>query len=449
MKILGFLPFLITTLICKGDTLEFNVSVWRDQEIKLWVYYGAVTDTIGVIKLDSLGYGCFELPSRAKSRFSQYVVGYNCNNSHQSSIIVTAGESIFIESINGYKRDFEVENSSSNKTIKNFNDQWSILKQKRRYLNSLRGFYQQDNHFYTPLINEIRNLENDNAKFYAELIESNSYESKFFRLVLASEQIKDYRLNKTSSSTNTIRNHFISSVDFDVLYTSGLWFSLINNCLPAYYAYSSFHEKFGEDIIANLFTIEDKEPFEALAKDALYICSKAGWLKDKERIEDFLILSGRVSGEWRNELTKIQKVHIGKKAPDLLFGKSGIKTFNHPLDSIHCSYVLLFFNETSCNHCQNEIDNINSSLDSLKKNDIRLISLSADTDIQSYHQGSKEFMWNEHYCSGLGYEDENFLNYFITGTPTYYLLDSNGIIVAKSYTINSILTQIEKLSNLK
>ena len=73
---------------------------------------------------------------------------------------------------------------------------------------------------------------------------------------------------------------------------------------------------------------------------------------------------------------------------------------------------------------------------------IEVISIAADHDKTIYENTASRFPWKNKLCNFKGFEGENFKNYGIIGTPTFYLIDNKGIIQGKYATLADGLSSL-------
>ena len=95
------------------------------------------------------------------------------------------------------------------------------------------------------------------------------------------------------------------------------------------------------------------------------------------------------------------------------------------------SDALLVFYETECGNCIWQMMQLKLEHAQIKEKGIRIISISANTDKDSFIEESKDFPWADKLCDFEGMDGENFKNYGIISTPTIYLIDKDGKIVNK------------------
>jgi cytochrome oxidase Cu insertion factor (SCO1/SenC/PrrC family) len=64
----------------------------------------------------------------------------------------------------------------------------------------------------------------------------------------------------------------------------------------------------------------------------------------------------------------------------------------------------------------------------LQKEGYEVVSIAADLDEEIYKSMAKAYPLKDKYCDYQGLSGKDFINYNVTGTPTFYLIDEKGII---------------------
>jgi peroxiredoxin len=126
---------------------------------------------------------------------------------------------------------------------------------------------------------------------------------------------------------------------------------------------------------------------------------------------------------------------VGRPAPKLHLSRSNIQPQN----------ALLIFYESGCNNCENELGQLIGNYPDLKAKGIRVISISADTDKETYETNAARFPWSEadKYCDFKGFSGDNFRNYYVVGTPTIFGIDKDGKITGRHARVAEYLDLIE------
>jgi hypothetical protein len=67
----------------------------------------------------------------------------------------------------------------------------------------------------------------------------------------------------------------------------------------------------------------------------------------------------------------------------------------------------------------------------LQERGLRVISIAADPDDETYRKNADLFPWTDKYCDFKGFPGENFVHYQVFGTPTIFVIDKEGIITGR------------------
>ncbi len=119
-----------------------------------------------------------------------------------------------------------------------------------------------------------------------------------------------------------------------------------------------------------------------------------------------------------------KKLKSGNKAPAII--ESGKDILAHNSDQ----QTVLIFWASWCPHCMEEIPQLYAHL---KDKNIRIVAVSLDTDSKAYNPIKEKLSDMVHYCDFKKWDSKPVEDYYIKGTPTYFLLDKNNTIV-KKYT---------------
>lgn len=79
----------------------------------------------------------------------------------------------------------------------------------------------------------------------------------------------------------------------------------------------------------------------------------------------------------------------------------------------------------------------------LNKKGVKIIAISSDQNEQRFKNTSYNFPWKDTYCDYEGKQGINFKNYAVQGTPTIFLIDSEGIIKSKMASMGEILNVLK------
>ncbi len=127
----------------------------------------------------------------------------------------------------------------------------------------------------------------------------------------------------------------------------------------------------------------------------------------------------------------LEPLLLGKQAPELIL----LDTLNvpHSLNNVKARYTLLFFWESTCGHCKQEMPNVLKFYEEFhNKYDVEIYGVSGDTSMVKWKEyirkNNMQWINVNGYLSLKGnYHDL----YDIHSTPIMYLLDENKKILAK------------------
>ena len=91
------------------------------------------------------------------------------------------------------------------------------------------------------------------------------------------------------NETKTIAKNFFTQIDFDALYGTSMWFSIINSCMEVYTKESLYFGAFGADVASNLKRIKNQQVYEDLIDAAISVTEKFSLTNDQEAFVDFII----------------------------------------------------------------------------------------------------------------------------------------------------------------
>jgi len=219
-------------------------------------------------------------------------------------------------------------------------------------------------------------------------------------------------LKQTPEDVKTELNHFIvNKLNFNDLYVSGFW----NLMFDTWYE---------NNLTASdsLFTAEartmlgraDKEINRSLSQAIINVLSKYS-------VREYLLPA---------IFTDIQYPALGQPAPALIINNT---------DSIEPRNALILFYDSDCGNCQNELHQLIEKYSLLHDNNIRVITISCDTDKDLFEYTAKKMLWQDNYCDFKGFDGVNFIKYCIAGTPTFILIDSDGIVRGRYAKMSEII----------
>lgn len=263
------------------------------------------------------------------------------------------------------------------------------------------------------------------------------YAYHFIQLISYMQQLNKVTSQRTSLDERLSTRLFgKEKLDMNRLYSSSIWQHIIDGLTKT----APTQEILGNDMIQILKRIDNQEVFEHLADNLITITEQYGWddafdiivpyIKDSERIE-----TPQGNMFYAFALAKIKK---GTIPPPL----DGLKT---PILDSKAEKTLIVFYQPDCDNCHAQMNLLIKEYPKLKEIGVRTISVSSDTDKNSYNTDSKRYPWNEEdkLCDFKGFGGKNFINYGVMSTPIFFLLNKDKKVI-KRY---ALITEIDFKSN--
>jgi predicted DCC family thiol-disulfide oxidoreductase YuxK len=132
------------------------------------------------------------------------------------------------------------------------------------------------------------------------------------------------------------------------------------------------------------------------------------------------------------------------KAPELVMSLGKVTSFKK-VDFTDQNYLktLLVFYQSECEDDEAVMKYLSSRQDEFQTSKIRLIAVSGDVDQKTFEDTSQKLQWNGILsCDMQGVQGINFLNYGIQETPTLFVIDQKGNILARENAVEPVLNAL-------
>lgn len=224
------------------------------------------------------------------------------------------------------------------------------------------------------------------------------------------------------------RLYALDQINYEALYTSGLWYYIIDGLLKL----SPDQTIFGKDMVHILKRIKSQEVFEALGDNLVTITEQFGLDNAFDIIVPYLQESGRIEtpqGKMYVAFTLI-KVRKGLTAPSV----EGLTESKDP----SVTKMLLVFYDSGCHNCEEQMNLLIKEYARFKEQGVRVVALSSDGNEQVFKQKSATFPWVDTLCDYKGFAGPNFTKYGIMGTPTMFLIDKDMKVLGRYAKVEDI-----------
>ncbi len=136
----------------------------------------------------------------------------------------------------------------------------------------------------------------------------------------------------------------------------------------------------------------------------------------------------------KEKLMRIQSTAIGETAPALVM--EDLKGKEVSLHDIESEKLLLVFWASWCPHCMEMLPKLKKY--AKEHPEMKVVAVSLDTDKTQWEKTASNYDWI-HLSSLKGWETKAVDDYFVYGTPSFFLLDSNKTILHKGGTLREVI----------
>lgn len=167
----------------------------------------------------------------------------------------------------------------------------------------------------------------------------------------------------------------------------------------------------------------------------------SGWTSNNEpvvEVPDVVVVTGKVGSQ------------VGDEAPEIVMPNTKGKEMK--LSDLRGSYVLIDFWASWCGPCRRENPNVVRAYQKYKKakfkdgDGFEIFSVSLDSDIPRWEAAIKKdgLDWKHHVSDLKKWDNEAAAMYGVSSIPMSFLVDPNGIIVAKNLRGIELHRQLDK-----
>lgn len=250
------------------------------------------------------------------------------------------------------------------------------------------------------------------------------YASNFIDMVRYMHQLNRAIQTGNLKDKSEARMYALHKLDMDRLYTSGIWYNVIDGLIRL----NTDQQTLGQNMNEILGRIKSQEVYEHLVNNLITITQQFGLDDAFDIIIPYVQQSGRIETPRENIFTAfaMAKVRRGMPAP-------AIEGLTPLLGDSNAEKTLLVFYQPDCENCHIQLELLIKNYPKLNQMGVRIVSLSSDHLKESFEKDKKHFPWadNDKLCDFQGFSGKNFLNYGIMSTPTFFLIDKDGIVIRR------------------
>jgi thiol-disulfide isomerase/thioredoxin len=323
----------------------------------------------------------------------------------------------------------------------NYLIQQKLFEKHDAMLAALRA-YPKESKFYEIFTKEYNSIKQDYAGYVKNLKVSPLYAAKFRQIVNLTMGIGTIITADEKEKANNINDFIVNELDFGNLYTSNHWGGLINNWVQL----QTMGIKDDYKLLMNAKTILNRLPSNEIYTDFVVNLTKELTKAGKDKVLGDLVMDIKNSNRLLNfkGVLDIYQRDLTGQAPDLIISlhlgkEEERKTTVIKTTVLNSKNTLVVFYKSGCGPCEETMAALQENYKELVTRGFRVISIAADTDETVFKNTSSLHPWTDKYCDFEGTNGVNFKNYAVIGTPTMYILDSNGIIETRVLTVQELL----------
>jgi thiol-disulfide isomerase/thioredoxin len=439
----------LLTIVLNAQNISGNLSILANQSIKLEGFKGLKTYPISSSTIDDKGN--FKL-TYAKTDFG---VGYLISADNKPYFVILSGEDIRIEGAAlSQVENLKLTEGKENQAFARYATEHPRREQALSAWKYLEKIYLLDSLFALQQVpksaieKEMRRIKKEDEDFILQL-DPKSYVQWYLptrRLVSDVSTIAQYRTEEIPATIVAFRN--LDYAD-ERLYRSGLFrdaieshFWLLENCGKS--LDSVFTEmKISIDAILPKLMKDEKKMnevtdylFDLLERHSLFKASE--YLALKVLNESSCTIDNNLA----KQLETYRAMKKGNIAPDIIFNGdilngNIVSQTAKKLSDIKSKYILVVFGAGWCQKCTEELPKIAGLYSKWKQEGLEVVYISLDEKKEDFNGFASKFPFLS-FCDYKKWESPITNQYYVFGTPTMFLLDSNREILLRPNSVQQM-----------
>ncbi|KQM55243.1 thioredoxin family protein [Chryseobacterium sp. Leaf201] len=289
---------------------------------------------------------------------------------------------------------------------------------------------------YKMFQQELNEQQHSYRNFHEKASASGQYDQIFLMITNITRGLGPELTEDPKIKANMIAMYIANDLDWNILYTSGHWSTVIDMWTNAHATVIQQPERFIADFVKIGNQLNNKRMYADWAAQVSRSLSQAGKDMLISAVAPYVTGSGKILN-YEDDLAAYTKGNPGTLAPDLYFGKDILKATELSKDDY--KKTLLLFYDSECGHCERVLHQIPLLYSNFKDKKVRIVSISEDRDEEVYKSKLQNFLWKDHYHDTGSI---NSRNYGIGGMPTLVLIDNQGKILLKTASIEEVMIKI-------
>jgi len=430
-KILGYGAFAFL-FICAAQLPAQDISLsapsFAGREARVYYFNGAKVDSL-LSAVDASGKARFSIPQEDYRGMAALVVP-----AAGGIEMVVAEGSVQVE-CNDHQLNNETARfpqSKENQFLSHIFTLQSRYMQQQAWLQAGSELFGADSPLAKHLSPELKKVEDSMAALEGEISTSKLYASRYYRLADFMNRLFDTEQKRDEQGALAIRKEMEETLDIASLYTTGqLWGSVLNFYISLFNhtAGADKQQQYAESVWRTSQRLTAPY-YEAFLAGCITETERFGWRQAQDSI-----LSG-LHPQYMPENSSLRRALGAYRAMNgqVMPALAGLVDTKGTSNK-----TLVAFYDSDCSTCVNEMFRLVVAYPGLKEKGIRVVSVSADKDKAKFEESIKGFPWKDHLCDFKGFEGENFSNYNVIGTPSFYLIGKDGKLEGMYYAVEDLM----------
>lgn len=279
--------------------------------------------------------------------------------------------------------------------------------------------YDNKHPLYSTFINEQKIQQQAFELFKKELLTNTNYNARFLPIVNLVRGIAPILTTDEMDKAKSVDNYITNELNFDQLYTSGHWTSILQSWVQIHTQVLQNKENFAHAFNIVSKRITEPTKYTDFVGKITYYLSLYGKDDFITAITPTVVGSGKITSYVGKTMEVYVKALVGSQAPNLVISETNTVLKSIDFAKNGSNKTLLIFYKSDCGPCEALLSQLPTHYKNLQKKGIDIIAISADEDEQVFKQKAKDFPWKRSYCDLKGTKGVNFSNYAVMGTPNH------------------------------
>ena len=429
-KIILFTLSFLPTIVLAQHTISGSFSPAEDYKFA-FLYRVTPTSATFVTNADVTANGTFTMPLDKNVASGTFRLVYAQPQEENNFDFIYNGKEDIAFNFNK-KEGLKFTNSSENKMYASYNKSIALINQ------SIRNYYgaqKVDKEGYKSIFNVLRKTQNEFEKATEGMLINHFIKACRPYIPTTHEDVTTF--------SNNIKSNYFTNIDFSNKELQNSNF-LIKNATSYVYSFidrNNPNSSYKENIDTAVKAIGNNPKVKKTILDIMWRkFAEAGNEAIANYITDNYLLNLAKADQDNKIIETIvpfRNVSLGKVAPD--FDIPLQNNENTKLSTLNSSdsYILVFWS-TNCSHCLDEVPQLRAYIKPITNKKIQVIAIALEDDKARWEQLITDFPEFIHVLGEGKWNNEIGNSYNVSGTPAYFILNSNKEIIAKPYDVNSV-----------